>query len=388
MWKAVKYRPDDLPDTVAMAGEHYGESWISDPGYLQWQYAANPSGPALIQLARDAETDRLAGQYAVIPLGFKADGQTVTGALSLNTLTRQAYKGQGIFTGLAQAVYQDCAAQGVQFCYGFPNPNSYPGFTKKLGFSDLGRIPLLLRPLNPQALVRKKIGTWLVPLALPFQFFFRLRKQPPAEDGDNSYEVYQLTSFDLSEFDAFWLKIQHKYPIMGIRDAAFIRWRYFENPYRDYQLYGIRRKGGFEYGAGSGSGPGSGLIGYIAGRCTEVAGMDSGMVVDFLVEPGHPAAGDILLQRLLRFFAANNMDLAGSLMLPHAEEYRLLKANGFFTCPRALEPQPFPVIYQSFAPRNDQEEAAFQPDKPNSNADDPFCQLNRWFLTMGDYDAV
>lgn len=370
MWKAVKYLPEDLPETIEMTREYYGESWISDVGYLKWQYEANPAGPARIQLARDMETDQLAGQYVVIPMRFKAYQKTVNGILSLNTLTRQIYTGQGIFTGLAKTVYQDGAEHGFQFCYGFPNPNSYPGFTKKLGFTDLGCVPLLLRPLNPKALVKQKVGsTLLASLAFPFQLYYKVKDR-----ADDHYEVYPLTAFDLSEINAFWSKVQDKYPIMGIRDADYIRWRYFENPYRDYQIYGIHRKNSSQ------------LIGYIVGRCTEVEGISSGMIVDFLVDPSVPAAGTLLLNRLLRFFVDNNMDLAGSLMLPHTEESRILKANGFITCPKALEPQPFPVIYRRLSPHGEEEreEKADQVKRTQ----DPLLQLNHWFLTMGDYDAI
>lgn len=354
MWKAVKYQPENLLETIEMTREYYGDSWISDHGYLKWQYEANPAGPAMIQLARDVETDQLAGQYVVIPMRFKAFDKTVNGILSLNTLTRQIYTGQGIFTGLAKTVYQDCAEQGSKFCYGFPNPNSYPGFTKKLGFTDLGNVPLLLHPLNVKALVKKKLGPLLAPLSLPFHLFYKVKDRP-----DDRYEVFPLTAFNLSAIDAFWAKVQDKYPIMGIRDADYIRWRYFENPYRDYQLYGIHKKNS------------SDLIGYIVGRCTEVAGLTSGMIVDFLVDPSVPAAGNSLINRLLRFFVDNNMDLAGSLMLQYTEESRILKANGFFTCPKALEPQPFPVIYRKLSPQGEEN-----------------LQLNHWFLTMGDYDAI
>ncbi|TGE33813.1 GNAT family N-acetyltransferase [Desulfosporosinus sp. Sb-LF] len=355
MWKAVKYLPENLAETIDMAREYYGESWISDTSYLKWQYEANPAGPAMIQLARDVKADQLAGQYVVIPMRFKAYDKTFNGILSLNTLTRQIFTGQGIFTGLAKTVYQDCAEQGMEFCYGFPNPNSYPGFTKKLGFTDLGSVPLLLRPLNTKALATQKFGSLIGSLVLPFQLFYNVKDR-----FDDRYEVYPLTAFDLSAVDVFWAKLQHKYPIMGIRDAAYLRWRYFENPYRDYQIYGIHKKNSSE------------LSGYIVGRCTEVEGMASGMIVDFLVDPNVTDAGNLLINRLLRFFVDNNMDLAGSLMLPHTEESHILKANGFFTCPKALEPQPFPVIYRRLIPQEE----------------DPFLQLNHWFLTMGDYDAI
>ena len=356
MWKAVKYQPENLPETIEMTQEYYGDSWISDLDFLTWQYERNPAGPAIIQLARDAETDQLAGQYVVIPMGFKAFKQTINGTLSLNTLTRQIYGGQGIFTGLAKAVYQDSAERGALFCYGFPNPNSYPGFTRKLGFTDLGSVPLLLRPLNTQALVRKQLGAFLASLSLPFHFYYKVKPR-----SDNRYEVYALDSANLSDLNAFWARIQDKYPIMGIRDADYIRWRYFDIPLRDYQVYGVRLKQGAE------------LLGYIVGRCTEVASMASGMIVDFLMAPGHPAGGSCLVNTLLSFFAEQKLELAGSLLLPHTEEARILKKNGFFTCPKALQPQPFPVVYRRL----------------NSGTEkDPFLQLNHWFLTMGDYDVI
>ena len=409
MWKAVAYQPEDLPEAAAMAREYYGESWVSDPQYLNWQYADNPGGPAFIQLARDEESGRLAGQYVALPTQVSAYGRTLTGALTVNILTRQAYIGQGVFTGLAQAIYRDFPEQGVDFCYGLPNPNSHSKFVQKLEFNDLGRIPLLLRPLDLKALVRRKIGSLLSPLALPLHLYFQIKKQTPAnglpaESGsdrssagdhssaegnssaeNHSYEVFPLSLAELSWFDAFWLKIQNKYPIIAVRDAAFIRWRYFTNPYRKYQLYGVRPKGG----------SGSDFTGYIAGRCTEVDGIASGMVVDFLVEPGHAAAGHALLRRLLQDFAGKGMELAGCLMLSHTEESRILKANRFFTCPKSLEPQPFPLIYRRFtSPEKEtpedhgpEHQAARSPESPG-RSEDPFLKLKNWFLTMGDYDAV
>jgi hypothetical protein len=111
-----------------------------------------------------------------------------------------------------------------------------------------------------------------------------------------------------------------------------------------------------------------------------VDGVSSGMIVDFLVDPSFPGVGNLLLNRLLRFFVDNNMDLAGSLMLPQTGESRVLKDNGFFTCPKALEPQPFPVIYRRLSPQTEGNHGEGTPD--------PFLQLNHWFLTMGDYDAI
>jgi GNAT superfamily N-acetyltransferase len=359
MWASARYQPEDLPETIEMTQEQYGESWISDLGFLRWQYEANPAGPAVARLARDSDSRRLAGQYVVIPMRFEADGIDMRGVLSLNTLTREAYRGQGVFTGLAESTYQDCQDQGFAFCYGFPNPDSYPGFVRKLGFTDIGRVPLLLRPLNVRSIVRRRFGSSAAALAAPAGIFYRTR-----EHADYAHEVGPLGLADLGDIAAFWGRVRAKYPIMGVRDAAFFRWRYFDIPLREYLVHGVRRKNGTE------------LLGYAVGRCTEVQGMQAGMIVDVLVVEGLPrSAGRALVGSLLRDFAARGAELAGSLMLPHTEESRLLKAAGFLTCPRSLEPQPFPVIYRRLK-------------NPDESSPDPLADLSRWFLTMGDYDVI
>lgn len=363
MWKAVQYLPDLLPEISDMTREFYGDSAISNLEFLKWQYQTNPAGPAMIKLARNIETELLAGQYVVIPMRFKVYGETIKAVLSLNTLTRPIYSGQGIFTELAKTIYQECSEQGIDFCYGFPNPNSYPGFTKKLEFTDIGSVPLLLRPLNTKALLKRKFSSLIVSLALPLHLFYKVKNL-----SYDQYEVYSLTALDLTEINTFWAKVQDKYPIIGVRDADYINWRYFEIPYRDYQIYGIRHRSSTE------------LLGYIVGRCTEVATISTGMIVDFLVEPNQPVVGSYLVNRLLRFFENNNIDLAGSLMMPHTEESQILKANGFFTCPKSLEPQPFPIIFRRLSPVKTRK---FRRESPDS-----FLRFNQWFLTMGDYDVI
>jgi len=103
--------------------------------------------------------------------------------------------------------------------------------------------------------------------------------------------------------------------------------------------------------------------------------MRAGLVVDLAVVPGCAGrdAGMSLLARALAEFSAAGVALAASLMPPHTEEYNCLRRAGFFACPRALEPQPFPVILRSH-PDGD---AAIVPGT-----------IASWFLTMGDYDAV
>lgn len=68
----------------------------------------------------------------VKPVRFRAFGRDVKCVLSLNTLMREAYRGQKVFTSLAERVYARAEAEGYAYVYGVPNPNSYPGFVREL----------------------------------------------------------------------------------------------------------------------------------------------------------------------------------------------------------------------------------------------------------------
>ena len=138
----------DLEELITLTKTYYKESDILSKDYLKWQYLKNPSGKPFLFVSREAKTNELAGQYLVIPIKYNFYGDEVMGTLSLNTLTHPKYQRNGLFTKMADATLNNCKDENVAFTTGFPNPNSYPGFVRKLGFSHLGDVPLLIKPLR------------------------------------------------------------------------------------------------------------------------------------------------------------------------------------------------------------------------------------------------
>ena len=105
----------------------------------------------------------------------------------------------------------------------------------------------------------------------------------------------------------------------------------------------------------------------------EVAGMQCGMLADFLFAQGCAKQAGVLLRFILRLMQNQGASLAGSLMLSHTEEAALLRKNAFFRCPQKLEPQPFPLILRVFDGRL---------------KDKGIFDLRNWFFCMGDYDVI
>jgi GNAT superfamily N-acetyltransferase len=126
-----------------------GDNKLSE-AYLQWQYGDNPDGQVI---GFDAFLgDELAAHYAIIPRRYRLGSTVYTAALSVNTATHPKHQGRKLFTRLAEATYAEAAALGVEFVVGAANANSVPGFTRKLGFANLGQISLYLKRSSPAVL--------------------------------------------------------------------------------------------------------------------------------------------------------------------------------------------------------------------------------------------
>lgn len=357
MWKAIEYTPEYLPQILDMTKEQYGEdNDISNVDFLQHEYFENPAGDALISLALDEQKRTVAGQYMIWPMWFQCGNLKVRSANSLNTLTEKRYRGQGIFTGLAEYTYQRAAEQKIGFCYGMPNPNSYPGFLKKLCFHELGSLPLYLRPLKPSAMVREFLKSHV--LSVPAQLFDGCFA-PKQEENHTDVQIVPITVENAGKMDIFWERVQNKYPILNIRDSSYLKFRYLDMPRRTYLPFLAVKNGE--------------PVAWAVGRIMEVAGMQCGMLADFLFAEHEETAAKKLLAEVLCEFQKLGASLAGCLMLEHTEEVKILKKKGFFRCPKPMEPQPFPLVVRAFDPAYEKT---------------GLFELQNWFFTMGDYDVI
>ena len=349
-WQPTPLALDDAEIVLALERVAYPESDVATRPYYDWLYRANPAGEGLIWYAAtgDAEVPS-AGHYAVVPLRVAVAGEPVMASLSLNTLTHPRYRRQGVFTTLAERVYAACRARGIAFTYGFPNPSSHPGFAGPLGFTTIGRLPLLVAPLGGPGGGRPLVAL-AARAARPLSALVRAWYRGPRA-------AVREERADSDVWDALWTAVRGKYPVRGVRAARHVAWRYGRCPTRRYRLYAARDA--------------RGVRGFVATRVDRILGMRAGLVVDLVVRPGDGAALAGLLEAALAEFATAQAALAVALASPHTEEHVGLRHAGFFPCPRALEPQPFPVILRRHA------EAPPVPDR-----------LTAWLLAMGDYDAV
>ena len=354
MWEPRTYNKSFFDDMLEMSLEYFGpENDVCNAEFATHQYYGNPSGNALIELAVDPANEVLAGQYVVQPQRFRCFGQEVPCVLSFNTLTRESYRGQNIFTRLAERTYTRAASEGYAFVYGCPNRNSYPGFMKKLSFRDIHHFPLYIRPLDPSNMVKERTGnSILAGIAKPFVVFF-----PNKSTDDRG--IKKLTEKNYKLMNSFWNRIMDKYPIMGIRNAEYIHYRYLNVPRRIYHPFVAMENGQ--------------IVAFAVGRIREVAGFQTGMIADFLFVSGHEKQAKKLVKVLVKRMKEQGASLAGCIMLAHTEEAKILKKCGFYQVPERILPQPTPLILRTLDKCKDAEK---------------LMDIHNWFFTTGDYDVV
>ena len=104
--------------------------------FLLKKYDTGAVGVDYVGFIAIADSGIVAAYYGVIPCSFQSNGKTVVAAQSADTMTHPDFRKKGLFQMLAQKTYELARSLNIQFVFGFPNQDSYPGFVK-LGWKFL-----------------------------------------------------------------------------------------------------------------------------------------------------------------------------------------------------------------------------------------------------------
>jgi GNAT superfamily N-acetyltransferase len=339
------------------------EGDFGSPDHFRWKLFQVPCGPALITLCKDTSRDGLiVAQCGIIPRQVKVGDQTLLVGLRTDLLVHPEYRRQGLGTMVIRASNAQSKAAGMAFAYSVPNPASYSVVTKKITMITVGKVPLLLKPIDLRGLSSRLGGMPLAGtlLSLLQAVFARIARTKRAFRHASTLAVRRVEHFD-GTFDDFWSRIENKRPVMIKRSSEYLEWRFGAVPRRNYHTWAAVEDGQ--------------VRGNVVTRIMDVQRTLCGMIADFVVEDSAAGleAGELLISTVQDHFQKAQVALSGCLMLRGTNEFKLLRRRGYFVCPPRFEPQPFPL--------------ALYPLKASASQS-PAQDIGNWFLTMGDYDVV
>ncbi len=208
---------------------------------LRWRYDQNPHGQSISLLSRPPGGDGICG-YACSPRRFVPNGDESFAAPIGETgdvMTHPEWRKRGIFSSLDAECMLETKRRGWPAVFGLPNRHSADIFLR-IGWIQVGTIrhrTHLLRSDEHARAERFREGR-LASLTVPWHARqgSAARKRLAARSG--AYEVRPLTEFP-QEVEAISKAREGEFALMVRRDAAYLTWRFVQNPSQMHRVLGV-----------------------------------------------------------------------------------------------------------------------------------------------------
>lgn len=309
--RSMKATPADL-DRFAECFAANGKPRVRQ--VLEWQYTENPSDELYVDFALSDGTT--AAVYATLAVRMKLGDDVGIGVQSIDTLTDQRFRGQGLFLRMAEHTYARCVEAGVPLVYGFPNENSAHGFFNRLGWTSLNPMPLHFRPIRGSYFLgRLGVPDSVVSKLPDLAFVSRRPRLLPTQ------EIRVMTRFD-DRFTAVWDEFARNIRYAVHRDAQYLTWR-FSKPKERYKTIGF-----FDDGK---------LLGYCIFALKTKHGGKVAYLMELLHPPDRADIGRSLAREALHDVAARGADVMLAFNFPHSPNHAVLREVRFLELPRVLQ---------------------------------------------------
>ncbi len=301
----------------------YGDMEIAYADYFDWEYRRNPAGRATIGCGLTPD-GRVVTALAVVPTPVRFRGTLMTAGMLVNGVTLPDFRGRNLFPRCSNLVCEVLGQAGIALSYGLPNPNSYPGLTRKVGYADIGRACLLIRPYEPAALLSarfpaaRRLGLGGLDTAL----VRGLLKKPRQKVA-----VRTASSFD----ELPMANLREDVKLAVETDVAWLNWRYIDIPRRRYHLVVAGER--------------DDTRGVAVYRIADWNNVRIGTVNDLFLSPDcGPDVVESLMSHVFGECEASRCAATFCLVSPSSRKLEMLKRAGFWGVPSRFEPQPFSVI--------------------------------------------
>lgn len=194
---------------------------------LNWRTRLNPHGRTRFVVA--SRGGDVVGMIALIPTRLR-NGPAL-GYQAVDTAVHPSCRGKGLFVKMG-ALAQDHAALGGDVLWGFPNASASPGWYGRLGWTNFGSVPLLMRALR-SGFVLGRLHSKLTAIDVPLIRLHQSDAMVYAEGAEISADLDQL-----------WQRVAPRFGIAVDRSGEWMRWRLFDKPGAAYRCVGMKSDSG------------------------------------------------------------------------------------------------------------------------------------------------
>ncbi|GBD95952.1 MAG TPA: GNAT family N-acetyltransferase [Nitrospirae bacterium] len=340
---------------------------ISLPGYRtleewHWKMKENPAKVKdlsnYISLAK-AE-GKIVGQYASWPVDIKCGEQILKAAHPMENFIHPDFRlSFQVQLDMSNKQFELGAKEDVRFGFGFPNEAAYLIGKRFLGYKDMGKLVTLSTRLSLSFPVKRRMP--FLPEALlsiirkTSGYFYKVKLKLNSREPDLSVE--EIHRFN-DDFDEFWRKVSRYYPLIAVRNSAYMNWRYFKKPTKEYKVFVARDEKEIK-----------GCIAVkISADPTYYPGARVGFIMELLClkESGVP---ERLIKTALYYFLSRGADFSVAVMVENDFLFNSFLKSGYIIDDKIYT---HPVV--------------FKPSDVNVIDVDILRDLRNWHITFGDFD--
>jgi GNAT superfamily N-acetyltransferase len=217
-----EYGPQDEAAVLALLRQSLGDGRAFDrtSAFWHWKHTQNPFGPSLMLVAANGH---ILGLRAFMRWRFRSGERLTPAVRAVDTATHPGARRQGVFAHLTRLAIERAKDEGVALIFNTPNQRSLPGYLK-LGWTYVGRVPVLVKLLRPWRVLRRLVGRRATPDAA-------LLPVVDAEPAGAALSRPVLASL---------LEASERLTRCGIRTdrtMSFLQWRYGAVPSLHYYVY-------------------------------------------------------------------------------------------------------------------------------------------------------
>ena len=277
------------------------------PDLLNWRFRDNPHGPAKFAVTTDGNDS--VGMIALVPTVL-INSPGSRGYQAIDTAVHPSQRGKGAFVKMGQAAQDGLDGDVI---WGFPNASAASGWYGRLGWTNFGAVPLLMKPLRSSFLLGRlhpKLG---------FIDFSLVRSR--RADAHVYSDGAQLSR----DFERLWQQISSHYGIAVDRSGEWMRWRLFDKPGSDYRSVGIKNAFGE-------------LEAFVATKIADKHGSRLCYVMEAMSLPNRRGELRQMLLAELARAARNGAQVALAWCPKHAPNNVAYRRAGFVPVPSRLRP--------------------------------------------------
>lgn len=183
--------------------------------FFKWKYLDNPFNKSMMLCV--AQNSEIVTFYGGIPFKFQYKDKTVQAVHLMDIMSHPGHRQHKVFEKTARKfMTYFCTPDSLLLMYGFPGKVHYSIGRKILNYEKISKI----------------------------SYFKAFSEKSACKENASEKELLFLepvtdTKDMAKKIDLVWEKNRKFYPFSIIRDADFVRWRYFNHPDKQYHILGF-----------------------------------------------------------------------------------------------------------------------------------------------------